>query len=119
MAEYIKREDAIKALVELTAYTDATTINTVVESAYHYSNEWIGGIRDALIEIGDIPAADARPVVRGEWVLDSDGLPVCSHCGEIALQRVFTKVPQLIMNTRMIQSNFCPNCGADMRGEHE
>lgn len=56
---------------------------------------------------------------RGEWETDSDNLPVCSKCGEIALQRVFVKVPHLIQDVRMVRSNFCPNCGADMRKEDD
>ena len=67
--------------------------------------------------IEDIPAADVRPMKRGKWELDNDGLPVCSECGEVALQRLFINLPKLIPDIRMMRSNFCPNCGADMRGE--
>ncbi|MBO5967311.1 MAG: hypothetical protein J6S14_02300 [Clostridia bacterium] len=56
-------------------------------------------------------------VVKGKWELDSDGLPVCSECGEIALQRIFVKVPHLIQEVRMVRSSYCPNCGADMKGK--
>jgi ribosomal protein L32 len=56
-------------------------------------------------------------MVRAKWELDSDKLPICSNCGEIALQRIFVKVPHLIQDVRMVKSNFCPNCGADMREE--
>lgn len=66
-------------------------------------------------EIKDIPAADVRPVKRGKWEKDSDGLSVCSECGEVALQRVFIKVPDTIVDLQMVESKFCPNCGADMR----
>lgn len=52
---------------------------------------------------------------KGEWEIDSDGLPVCKECGEIALQRIFVKMPHLIQDVRMVCSNYCPNCGADMR----
>lgn len=54
-----------------------------------------------------IPAADVRPVVRGEWkdamqsCNDSPHVK-CSVCGEY-YWRYFNKF------------NFCPNCGADMR----
>ena len=61
-------------------------------------------------------AQPERP--QGEWVYDSDNLPVCKECGEIALQRVFAKMPHLIQEVRMVKSNFCPNCGADMRGDN-
>lgn len=45
-----------------------------------------------------IPAADVRPVVRGKWETDTCHV-YCSICGEYENNK----------------SNFCPNCGADMR----
>jgi len=50
-----------------------------------------------------IPAADVRENVRGKWIhwARSDECSVCGY------------------NTGKYEmgSNFCPNCGADMRGE--
>ena len=40
---------------------------------------------------------------RGEWIFDGDCL-ICSECN-----KAYT----------FIGSNFCPNCGADMRGEQD
>ena len=55
------------------------------------------------------PAADVRPVVRGRWIEKPYLLGttnVCSVCGA---------------NYGMPHGkyNFCPNCGADMRGGDE
>ena len=50
----------------------------------------------------DLPAANVRPVVRGEWVQvmgKYDWMVKCSRCNGVPLET----------------SNFCPNCGADMR----
>ena len=54
---------------------------------------------------------EVRKVVKGEWI---DGH--CSNCGEQACTRkqyeqggYYLEVP--------FHSNYCPNCGADMRGE--
>ena len=48
-----------------------------------------------------IPAADVRPVVRGKWKVYNNTY-MCSSCGQ---------------PVSFWQSNFCPNCGADMREE--
>ena len=65
------------------------------------------------INFGIFHAENQRP--QGEWENDSDNLPICNKCGEIALQRIFVKMPHLIQDVRMVRSNYCPNCGADMR----
>lgn len=52
--------------------------------------------------IESIPAADVRPVVRGKWIDHQEGRWIyakCSECGTL----------------HDVKSNFCPNCGADMR----
>lgn len=56
------------------------------------------------------PAADVAPVVHGKWIPivsyfhgKPDGRYYCSEC-----RRVVNKL-----------DNFCPSCGADMRGEHK
>ena len=55
-------------------------------------------------EVQLLPAADVRPVVRGQWIICSDGYyPYCSNCKQEPKGRVM--------------SHFCPNCGADMRGK--
>ena len=54
--------------------------------------------------IFNAPTVDAKPVVKGVWLESDSGvsrLLVCSQCGEVVCCR----------------GNFCPNCGADMRGK--
>ena len=65
-----------------------------------------------------LPAADVRPVVRGEWICDgywSYGCGMgeeygnywkCNVCGEIVQE-----------NYEKCEFIFCPNCGARMDGE--
>ena len=88
---YISRESAINAVYE--AYADG-------ESAY-----------DALDKL---PAADVRPVVKAEWYGEADGYAdgelvydmwSCPICGKRFEE--WEEKPDW---------NFCPNCGADMRG---
>lgn len=60
----------------------------------------------AVDDLKCLPPADVRPVRRGEWKSENtDALTLldvrtCSVCG---LKKVFI-------------TNFCPSCGADMRG---
>lgn len=57
-----------------------------------------------------IPAADVRPVVRGVWNAVKGALhpaetsAVCSNCGFATMIHAQTFY------------NYCPNCGADMKG---
>lgn len=59
------------------------------------------------------PSVDAVPVVHGEWTtkrtLQHDGEYYCSRCGFEAFWSWRRDAQSL--------TNFCPNCGADMRGE--
>ena len=91
-------------------------INEFDFQSSYYDAEW-GAKRFATEDVQEIlqsiPTADVRPVIRAHWIdmkpTDVEtGLPIsikgpdfrCSNCGA-------TEFP----------SNFCPNCGADMRGE--
>ena len=66
------------------------------------------------------PSADVAPVRHGRWGTANDGTHFCSHCGCDApyawddIDRNYINsaddVPDRI-------SNYCPNCGADMRGD--
>ena len=69
------------------------------------------GIGDAKIMVEDAVAEYVRPVVRGEWqekAVWDDVVFVCSNCEE----------PWTLIEGTPEQNNmnFCPNCGADMRG---
>ena len=58
---------------------------------------------DADVVISDIKgmkAADVAPVRHARWKRYGKNLGECSECGEIV----------------SVRSNYCPNCGADMRG---
>ena len=63
-------------------------------------------VNECILSVNEQPTADVRENVRGEWH-DGD----CSCCGwswrDIAYDSDLHNG---------LQSNFCPNCGADMRG---
>lgn len=100
MAEYIEREAAVKCLCEGYDGFSAMTpsyYNGFMNAVYHVKNT--------------IPAADVAPVRRGRWIDRMVRDWRCSECSEKLLGRgydgyVYKDLP-----------NYCPNCGADMRGE--
>jgi formylmethanofuran dehydrogenase subunit E len=65
-----------------------------------------------LNAIDNMPSADVVEVKHGEWkeepsIFPNNPFVRCSECGEEAL----------LDENGVAKSNFCPNCGADMRGE--
>ena len=67
------------------------------------------GIHTAISELRLMPTENVRENVKGEWTdhrtLEHDGEFYCSNCGFVLdsyIQGAFY--------------NYCPNCGADMRG---
>ena len=108
MTEYIDRTQAIDA-IEVHMYRQDPDDRGVYpledwqrEQNYAY---------DLAMEIlGNLPAADVKPVVHGKWKRGAftDVAPkgieffYCSECG--------IRYPHI-----EFPGNFCPNCGADMR----
>lgn len=74
-------------------------------------------------ELMNAPTLDVVERKHGQWIKmsDSDGIYfACSVCGE-DLPRVIQRFdPQFDLFPRLEsidKTNYCPNCGADMRGE--
>lgn len=75
-----------------------------------YPSTFSAGLVAAADEIAKAPTIEARPVVRGEWLLRHEGHGhywECSAC----------HTNPCIYVTK--DTNFCPNCGADMRGDED
>ena len=76
------------------------------KAAFDAAQEHFCDSARTLEAIETLPAADVRPVVRGRWLYETEieghACGECSACHKI----------------RVID-NFCPNCGADMRGGSE
>ena len=93
MDEYIEREEIRRAYEKLTR-------------SYVNGNPYIADWRfDEMIE--KLPAADVAPVRHGQW---EPGNPICPVCGE----NKFKDLDADIWCDWL--PDFCPNCGADMRG---
>ena len=92
MADYIKRSDAIDYIEDF----------VLMNKYYHpYSKRTTIPIAEAIARINETPSADVAEVRHGKWELAwSSNVYKCSLCK---------------FKYRYID-NFCPNCGADMRG---
>ena len=62
----------------------------------------------ALQLVTEAPAADVEPVVRGEWVQNTDGKWACSACDCPAISNSYDGENWQYNTIR------CPNCGAHM-----
>lgn len=93
MAEYIKRETAVRAVMAV---------------------KWVDGSDGAMAMeiVASTPAADVAPVVHGRW---ESGNPICPVCGEDKFKDLDADI------WCDWQPDFCPNCGAKMDGgvDHE
>ena len=87
MSEYIKREYAVDAVLDV--YYDTPDIDLSGEK-----------FEEAIRKI---QAADVAPVMHGRWLCvdtDTEQFFLCNRCKK----------------KEYWESNYCPNCGADMRG---
>lgn len=97
MAEYIEREAVLKHLDECKGEPS--------ELCYTYAL-----YRSIEHIVRDIPAADVAEVKRGKWIMRGGKL-YCSSCQQRAC---VTRDSEDFWYTA--GTEFCPNCGADMRG---
>lgn len=64
--------------------------------------------------IDHLPSADVKENIHGEWQI-TDAFPhnvYCSECHER-----FAQTHWAVWEDGSLPRNFCPNCGADMRGK--
>ena len=92
-------------------YIEAEPLHEQLRMAIReYPSSFYDGIEVARSLVWKAPPADVRPVVHGEWIVDTMfGADVMSG-GQMVLCSVCGK------GTFYGKSNFCPHCGADMRG---
>lgn len=101
MAEYIKREQVLDFFNKIKFVKNSDVMDGVQLVLSYVENE--------------IPAADVVEHKCGVWIYDSDNIPICSECEEPAFQRLNYNIKSKIFNLDMVQSNYCPNCGAHLK----
>lgn len=96
MAEYVERSKALDEIEEFIDLYEEESARRALMGAARY--------------IRKIPAADVRPVVHGCWLDLTD----CSNSGtycSVCAKKIFNKPGP----HKKKLTQFCPNCGADMR----
>lgn len=104
MTEYIEKDMVINDIGELFTICYETLPN---EYGHHFIVE--EELQTHLNFVRNLPTADVKPVVRGKWIntyIQGVHHYRCTNCGEY-IEAIWTA---------NFDYNFCPNCGADMRG---
>jgi len=84
----------------------------------NFQSEYPTALIHALLD--DVPSEDVRPVVRGRWVWDPDGLDWglgCWVCNQCHSRNANIPAQKDMKPLDWAGSKFCPECGADMREE--
>ena len=108
MSDLISRQDAIDAIDEsihaCNKALGAFDISLKDEYAVKVERASLVAFRETLEYM---PSAQAEPK-KGKWMHDNPNTFRCSRCNKY-----------LDISCGNMKMNFCPNCGADMRGEKE
>lgn len=97
-------------------YIDATKLLWI----YEHECENYSGLEEM---VADVPTADVRENVHGKWVVgvvpqyDRGQGTFCSRCGWAWSDHIDAIKLNPVLS--LIKTNFCPNCGADMRKEQK
>ena len=94
MAEYIEREAVVKAFCE--------SCSDYIDNKCTYE-----GVCETNV-IATVPTADVQPVRRGKWIEIAGYGGMCNTYYQCPFPECNT--------TESIPSNYCPNCGAELRG---
>ena len=111
MSDYISRKDALVALSHLLKEIKE---NPIGNGGNGYADGIGQGERscamESILRIKELPAANVKPVVSGTWIPYTEEVDGCEFIGHRC--SVCNEWEGFAGDC-----NFCPNCGADMRGE--
>ena len=80
----------------------------------HIGEDWKNGLCMAMEAVNEMPTVDAVEVVHGEWI----SLTECANAGvycSVCHKKVWKEDYAWCNRKNKLRSNYCPNCGADMR----
>ena len=109
MTEYISREDAINSLQ---SRLDSIDQMSYLSLSWQKLDIMRDAIRDAIDDIEEVSTADVQPIRHGRWI---DIHEYCKMNGYIPSGVAVYYWCSECMKEEEKTSDFCPNCGADMR----
>ena len=100
-----------------TMLIDANALLKKLQEQQKYSSTTDSrGRAKAIVELIHAPTVDAKPVKRGHWITTQktidDNITTCSNC-----KREFYIENLVEVGNENGYCEFCPSCGADMRGD--
>ena len=72
MSDLIRRQDAIEAVLGVTTYDTVDDVEKHCDASVADSEGWLGGVRDALRAIEDVPSAEPEQ----RWIPVTERLPI-------------------------------------------
>lgn len=108
------------------SYIKKSTVKDVLETAY-YGEATLG---ELLERIDDVEPEKVRPDTKGQWVQGEQLVPIPWDCDPWDWDRYvaeshsewkdywYCSKCRYIVNDDTDRTDFCPNCGADMRKEN-
>jgi hypothetical protein len=112
MSDLIRRQDALQAIIGITTCENAEGIEIHCDASVADSEGWLGGVRDALRAIENLPSAEPERT-KGEWIKHEN--PTLGQCLKIVYE--CSVCHKGVGCEYFVRRSFCPNCGADMRGD--
>ena len=115
----MKIHDEFSGTITLTENSSRELLKVLNEQDEAFINDMLDGRWGFTLKSADgrsvelVPKAD-RP--QGEWIKHDEDRDYCSVCKHIFKTRTLTKQDKWTTYVDDLGYNFCPNCGAKMKG---